>query len=241
MPGPQAMLAAFVLHTRRYGDSSLIVELFTREQGRMAGMAKGILRSRRSSYQVNSFQPLLVELRGRGEVQTLTRAEPGGAPLGLRGRRLYCGLYLNELLLRLIARQDACPGLYDDYVKALQRLAANASVEPLLRSFEVRMLSHLGVGMTLDRDHAGQPIDATCVYDYDIETGPIPVVSGRSGEVLGSTLIALDKENLTDQDALLQARQLMRRIIDHYLGGRPLHSRQLFRTARPGLNQRSGR
>ena len=234
------MLAAFVLHKRRYGDSSLIVELFSREQGRMVGMAKGILGSRRSGYQLDSFQPLLVELRGRGEVQTLTRAEPAGAPLGLLGRRLYCGLYLNELLLRLTARQDACPGLYDDYVQAVQRLAANASVEPLLRSFEVRMLSHLGIGLTLGLDSLGQPVEAARVYYYDIEAGPVPALSGRPGEIDGSTLIALRTENLTDKHALLQARRLMRRIIDHYLEGRPLHSRQLFRRAESGLDQQSG-
>ena len=97
---PQAMQAAYVLHTRRYGDSSLIAELLTREEGRTACMAKGVLRSRTSGLCVESFRPLLVTLRGRGEVLTLSRAEPAGAPLSLKGRRLYCGLYLNELLVK---------------------------------------------------------------------------------------------------------------------------------------------
>ena len=90
--------------------------------------------------------------------------------MSLKGRRLYCGLYLNELLYRLTARQDACPGLYDDYVQSIARLAETSSVEPVLRSFEVCMLSHLGIGLSLEQDNTGRPIVAGRSYRYDIES-----------------------------------------------------------------------
>ena len=234
---PQAMQAAYVLHTRRYGDSSLIAELLTREQGRMACMAKGVLRSRTSGLYVGSFRPLLVTLRGRGEVLTLSRAEPAGPPLSLKGRRLYCGLYLNELLYRLTARQDACPGLYDDYVHSITRLIESSSVEPVLRSFEVCMLSHLGIGLSLEKDNTGRPIVSGRGYRYDIESGPVASAGGTPGEVDGETLLALRSGQFSDAKVLKQARLLMRRIIDHHLEGRPLNSRQLFQRPGSSTNQ----
>lgn len=234
---PQAMQAAYVLHTRRYGDSSLIAELLTREEGRTACMAKGVLRSRKSGLCVESFRPLLVTLRGRGEVLTLSRAEPAGSPLSLKGRRLYCGLYLNELLYRLTARQDACPGLYDDYVQSIARLTETSSVEPVLRSFEVCMLSHLGIGLSLEQDNTGRPIVAGRSYRYDIESGPVASGGGAQGEVDGETLLALRSGQFSDAKVLKQARLLMRRIIDHHLEGRPLNSRQLFQRPGSSTNQ----
>jgi DNA repair protein RecO (recombination protein O) len=223
------MQTAYVLHTRRYGDSSLIAELLTREQGRVAGMAKGVLRARRPDSRIESFQPLLVELRGRGEVLTLTRAESGGTPQRLKGRNLYCGLYLNELILRLTAREDACPELFDDYGQAIRALAEEGPAEPILRRFEVCMLSHLGLGMALEQDNIGRPIIADRFYTYDVHSGASPATGQHAGSCSGKTLIALRTGSFGDQNTLRQARQVMRRIIDFHLCGRTLHSRELFR------------
>jgi len=223
------MQTAYVLHTRRYGDSSLIAELLTREQGRVACMAKGALRARRAASRIESFQPLQVELRGRGEVLTLTRAESHGAPLMLKGRNLYCGLYLNELLLRLTAREDACPELFDDYGRAIRALAGEVAAEPTLRRFEVSMLSHLGLGLALEQDKVGRPIIADQLYTYDVHAGASPCTGEHAGSCSGRTLIALRTGSFGDETTLRQARQIMRRIIDFHLCGRALHSRELFR------------
>lgn len=223
------MQAAYVLHTRRYGDSSLIAELLTREQGRVAGMAKGVLRARRPDSRLESFQQLLIELRGRGEVLALARAEPDGTPQRLSGRNLYCGLYLNELLLRLTARQDPCPELFDEYAQTVRALSEHAPAEPILRRFEVGMLSHLGLGLGLERDNLGQPIVTERSYAYDVQSGASPAAGGQADSYSGKTLIALHTGSFDDATTLRQARQLMRRIIDFHLGGRPLHSRELFR------------
>lgn len=225
----QTLQAAYVLHTRRYGDSSLIADLLTREQGRLACISKGALRARRRETRIQSFQPLLVELRGRGEVLTLTAAESGSAPARLDGRKLYCGLYLNELILKLTARQDPCPELFDDYARAIQGLAADLPAEPILRRFEVRLLMHLGLGLALQTDTMGGQIMPDRRYAYELGSGPTPVMGDPAGSFSGKALIALQTGEFDDEIMLRQARQLMRLIIDYHLDGRPLRSRELFR------------
>ncbi|MGB5640618.1 MAG: DNA repair protein RecO [Sedimenticolaceae bacterium] len=225
----QTLQAAYALHTRRYGDSSLIVDLFTREQGRVACVAKGALRARRPDTRIQSFQPLLVELRGRGEVLTLVRVESGAAPLRFCGRDIYCGLYLNELLLKLTPREDACPALFDDYALAIEGLSTTMPVEPVLRRFEVRLLYHLGLGLALEVDSKGQPIAPDSSYTYDVDSGAGVVPPEQPGALDGRTLLALRSGIFDDEACLQQARSLMRRILDWHLDGRPLRSRELFR------------
>lgn len=220
---------AWVLHSRRYGDTSLLVELFVRAQGRVGCVAKGALRPGRGAAPLQAFQGLLVEIRGRGEVQTLTRVEPGGVVHALKGRRLYCGMYVNELLLRLTPRQDPNTALFDHYQVALAELAGETALEPLLRRFEVRLLDALGVGLALDRDIAGQPIDPTRRYTYDLSSGAAAVAGAPGDSIAGATLKALGSGEFTDDDCLSEARALMRRVLDHHLDGRPLRSRELFR------------
>lgn len=226
---PQNLQAAYVLHTRRYGDSSLIADLFTREQGRVACIAKGALRARRPSIRIQSFQPLLVELRGRGEVLTLVHAEPEAATLHIRGRYIYCGLYLNELLLKLTARQDTCPALFDDYALAIEGLSMAMSVEPVLRRFEVRLLYHLGLGLALEVDSNGQPIVPDSSYNYTVDSGASLVSGDQPDALSGKTLLSLQSGIFDDEACLREARWLMRRILDRHLDGRPLRSRELFR------------
>lgn len=225
----QTLGAAYVLHTRRFGDSSLVVELLTRMQGRVACMAKGVLRTRRGEVRMQPFHPLLIGLRGRGEVLTLTHSEAGGAPLRLAGRTLYCGLYLNELLLRLTARHDPCPEVFDDYEVALGDLAHERPAEPTLRRFEVHLLDHLGFGLALEVDELGRPIHAASSYNYDADAGARPCAADDDAAVRGSTLLALRTGEFGDAASLREARELMRRILQHHLGGRPLRSRELFR------------
>lgn len=224
-----SLQAAYVLHTRRYGDSSLVVDLLTRGQGRVACIAKGALRAKGTAVRIQSFSHLLVELRGRGEVLSLLRAEAATSTAHLSGRALYCGLYINELLLKLTARQDASTALFDDYALAVQGLAAASPPEPILRRFEVSLLHHLGLGMALETDQEGQPIDATGSYNYDMESGPRRVSVDGPTVIRGETLLALRDGEFTSDQVVREARLLMRRVINHHLDGRPLHSRELFR------------
>jgi DNA repair protein RecO (recombination protein O) len=240
---------AFVLHRRNYRDTSLIVEVWTPDYGRVAVMAKGARRAK-SPLQglLQSFRPLLMSWSGRGELKTLVSVEPNGPPLRLCGRISMSGMYINELLLRLLHRDDPHPALFDNYATLLTQLAqletankrqSDAASDPsvgteqrLLRLFEKRLLDEVGYGLVLDRDATtGEPVHEDKLYRFYFDQGP--VISQRaadqvSGVVLkGQSLLALARDCLNDDESLRDAKRLMRAAIDMQLGDKPLLSRQL--------------
>lgn len=223
---------AYVLHTRRFRESSLIVEVLNREHGRRAVLAKGALNSRSSRQQLlQPFVPLLLDWRGRGELPVLTTCEAATAPHALHGRALYCGMYVNELILRLCEREDPHSALFPSYVACINALATegneNAALEPALRRFELSLLDELGMGLILVHDQSGTPIQADRRYDYLVDSGPVPVEGDGEGYA-GATLLGLAHDRLNSPELRSEARQLMRRVLDSHLGGRPLRSRELF-------------
>jgi len=225
----------FVLHARAYRETSLLLEAFTRAQGRVGLVARGA-RSARSRLRgiLRPFQPLLISWTGRGELGTLTGAE-GTAPASLTsGRALTGGLYINELLVRLLPRSDPHPALFDAYRAVLPGLASAVDPEPVLRLFEKQLLSELGYALVLDRDAEGRPLRPGAVYHYHLESGARPVEASREGMLLvhGSSLRALAEGRLDDPLALAEAKRLNRAALAHYLGGRALRSRELLRRPR---------
>jgi DNA repair protein RecO (recombination protein O) len=224
-----AMSSACVLHSRRYGDTSLLVELFGPDLGRVACIAKGALSAKRNSVRLQPFQPLLVVLRGRGEVQTLAQAEASGSAPALAGRALFCGLYLNELLLKTTARGDPLPGLYKEYISTLRKLADLADVEPVLRRFEVALLGELGQGLELVVDDQGRPIEADARYVYRIDGGPMKAAVDASNSYPGTVYQALSTGVFETAEIQREARLFMREVLDHHLDGKPIRSRDLFR------------
>jgi DNA repair protein RecO (recombination protein O) len=226
---------AFVLHAYPYSETSLLVEAFSRLHGRLPLLAKG---ARRAGSPLRgsllAFQPLSLAWSGRGEVRTLVRCEwLGGQPM-LKGDRLLCGFYLNELLMRLLPREDAHEQLFDHYAGAVRNLAGDADAGATLRAFERRLLQELGYALSLDRDAAtGAPIEADRRYRYEADRGPVPVVNGAafddSGAVPGRVLLALARDDYADPAIAQAAKQLMRALIDHRLDRQPLHSRTIFR------------
>ncbi len=226
---------AFVLHSYPFKESSLLVELFSRRFGRVALLAKGARRPRSALRgALLAFQPLVVGWAGRSEVRTLMKAEwRGGQPL-LAGEGLLCGFYLNELLLRLLAREDAHDALYDAYAEALEALAKGATPAPVLRSFEKRLLKEVGYALTLDREpQSGTSLDPGGKYRYEPERGPVPVgpaaAIGTDGPVFtGRALLDIAREDFRDPQTLQQGKILMRLIINHRLEQRPLQSRRVF-------------
>ncbi len=232
----QSLQPAYVLHSRRFRESSLVVELITPTLGRHAVLAKGALggKGRRAAL-LQPFVPLLLDWRGRGELPVLTDCEAAGAAHQLGGPALYCGLYVNELVLRLCDRGDPHSTLFPVYAACIGELAGsppeNAALEPILRRFELRLLEELGVGLALERDHRGQAIDPHRRYDYRLDEGAVPVAGAEAGYA-GATLLALARGRFDAADQRREARRLMRRVIDARLGGRPLRSRELFRPTR---------
>ena len=221
---------AFVLHSYPFRETSLIVEAFSRDFGRVAVLARGARRPRSALRGLLlSFQPLELSWAGKGEVQTLMKAEwQGGQPL-LTGKALFCGYYLNELLLNLLPREDAHARLFAVYAETLRRFS-DAPKESDIRCFERALLQELGYGLTLETDVQGRPIDPTGYYAYEIEHGPVRLqASGKSMlSVSGKTLIDLAAEDFLDQRSLLEAKQLMRALIAHYTGGKGLETRKIF-------------
>lgn len=226
-----------LLHRRDYSNTSLLVEVFSGTQGRFPAIAKGARRGRNGTAALlQPFQPLWLTWSGRGEVRTLGRAEAAGVALALSGDHLYCGFYLNELLMRLLARDDPQEDLFAYYLAALQGLAAGQAVDPVLRRFELRLLQVLGYGLVLDREaDSGLAVESGGRYDYIPERGLQAVADGvREQGFCGETLLRLATEQDLDGDQIREARRLLRAALAPHLGPRPLASRELFRRARRG-------
>ena len=232
MTDPGSLLQAFVLHRRDYGNTSLLLEIFAIDLGRIPAIARGARRPRNpGSALLQPFQPLWLDVIGRGEVRTLTRVEAAGPAIGLSGRSLWCGLYLNELLVRLLGRDDPHDPLFAFYHSALAALAEDEDQETVLRQFEIRLLDELGYGLALDVEAGGGgAVVADGIYALDPGYGVRRAAVNDAGQTLsGATLLALSKGMPLSPPQIREARALLRRVLEPHLGGRPLKSRELFR------------
>jgi len=226
---------AFVLHAYPYKETSLVIEAFSRAFGRDALLARGARRPRSAMRGVLlAFHPLRLGWSASAELGNLVSAEWAGALQPLAGRGLMCGFYHNELLLKLLAREDPHPALFAQYASALRELTADAKPSAqaaVLRRFEVRLLAELGYGLALTHDvDSGAPIAAGERYHYAFDRGPQRVAAEpqvRWPVVRGATLIALATERYPDADVAAEAKRLMRGILDHYLEERRIFSRRV--------------
>lgn len=223
---------AFVLHGRPYSESSLMLDIFSENYGRIRVLAKGA-RGKRSSLKgaLQPFTPLLVRWGGRGEVKTLRGAEPISLALPLTGITLYCGLYVNELLSRVLEQETAFTELFFDYLYCLQELAAvTGSPEPALRRFELAMLGHLGYGVDfLHCAGSGEEVSDEMTYTYREEKGFIASLVKNNNTFTGRHMRALEERSFPDSDTLRAAKRFTRIALKPYIGGKPLKSQELFR------------
>jgi DNA repair protein RecO (recombination protein O) len=224
---------AFVLHTYPFRETSLVVEVFTRNAGRVGLVARGARRPRSALRGLlMAFQPLLLSWAGKSELRTLHKAEWQGGIPQLQGVGLMCGFYLNELLLKFLARDDPHDALFTVYHEAIVALAQRLEPAATLRRFEKYLLKELGYALTLDREaDTGKPVEPQKRYTYVIERGPVALYGRAEGqvEVTGRTLLDLACDNFTDPGTLAQSKALMRFLMNHYLDNQELHTRQLFR------------
>lgn len=236
---------AYVLHTRSYRNTSLLVDFYTRGYGRLGAVARGVRASRKNPARalLQPFIPLLVSWqKGRSDLVTLIQVEGDtGAGrttlrLTLQGSSLLAGLYVNELMVRLIKGGDPSNELFLIYQQVLGSLSNTRFHERDLRIFEKRLLAVLGYGVTFHRDQFGHPIDPTAHYFYEPQKGFKRVITllptfekeGSGGIFRGSSLFSFGKEALADFQSLQDAKHLMRQILAWHLGDKPLQSRKLF-------------
>lgn len=238
-----ALQPAYLLHQQPYRDHSALVEVWTRDYGRLGLVARGVQRPKSAMRGLlQPFRLLLLSWSGRGELPTLTGVEPNGMCHWLEGSVLLSGLYLNELLLRLAPREESHPRLFEDYglvVAALAHLpipeepTRAVAEQALLRRFELHLLAELGYGLMLDREaDTGAPLVEDALYVYDFERGPVRLAAraplGETAVIRGHSLLALAREEaLTEPQVLRDAKLLLRSAIDHHMSGRALQSRRL--------------
>jgi len=221
----------FVLHSYPYKETSLIVDVFSRDYGRIALVAKGAKRPHSKLRGVlQTFQPLSVSWSGKSEVRTLTAAEWVGGLWPLEKSALLCGFYLNELLVKLLARDDPHPALFDQYVSTLNQLAHGESGLGVLRQFERALLKETGVAAdwttcTLLK----KTVDPATIYVVDPEHGVRPVRAADVWpKVSGKTLLDMEREDYSDVNTQTQSKLLMRFLLSHHLGGAQLNTRQIL-------------
>lgn len=225
---------AFVLHRRPYRDTSLLLEVFSQDHGRLGLVARGAAAHRsRLKGLLQPFAPLLLSWSGAGELAMLTTAEEKGRPVSLPPSRVLAGLYVNELLLRLLPRLDPHPALFAAYESLPAELAVAADEEPPLRRFEKRLLEELGYGLTLDCEAvSGAPIVAEEQYCYVLDRGPLAGQVGGGVPISGRGLLALRDGMLTDPAVLKEVKRLTRAALAEQLRGRALKTRELYRVRR---------
>jgi DNA repair protein RecO (recombination protein O) len=224
---------AYVLHTRPYQNTSVIVEVFSRSYGRLSLLAKGAKRPASPMYGVlQPLQPLFLSWGGRSELKTLYSAELDSRFItGLAGDYIYLGMYLNELLVRLLHKEEAHADIFDYYRHALVSFEQGEDDEIALRYFELQLLDDLGYAVDLETDsESGLPISSEHKYRYVPERGFVRTDHDEHEEtrVHGSTIHALASKTLSGDEQKREAKLLMRGIIEYHLDGQPLKTRELF-------------
>ncbi len=216
---------AFVLQQRNYRETSLIIEVLTRDYGRLSVLAKGVrkLKSKTAGL-LQPFVPLLISYVGKAELKTLTAVEMAEPCGKLSGLALYCGFYINELIGCFLHKHDPHPDVFDQYQACVVSLATEAQLEPALRTFELDLLDSVGYGLHSDIDDAHQ-FSQSQAYVFDAERG---LVASAQGPYSVHTLQAIQRRCFNDPKTLSQTKMLMRQVIDTHLQGKRLKSRTVI-------------
>lgn len=228
--------AAFVLHTREYRDSSLLVEFLTAQCGRVSGVVKGVRGSGKTAKQrrgiVQPFVPLLISWGGKTELKQIVHFEASGSPLALVGERLFSAFYVNEVLIRLLQHYDESPGWFLLYQRVVSQLSLELPADVVLRRFELDLLQELGYGIDLaSTADEGGAIEAGRQYRFEAGHGFTAIAESADypphSLFAGEDLLAIDAGEFSTQ-ARKSAKRLCRLALAPYLGDKPLKSRELF-------------
>ena len=219
-----------MLRTTPYSESSLIVDMFTRNYGRINLLAKGARREKsRFRGLIRPFRCLAANWSGKGNVPTLTGLKIESEDYRIPSENLYCRFYLNELIVRLILDRDPHEVLFDAYYLAMEQLKEPSNEFHTLRVFEKVFLQELGYALKLTSESDSKvTIDPFKEYIYDFDQGPIQANSEDTQTISGATLLAIAREEFKTKRVKSESKLLLGAAIDHYLEGRPIHSRKIY-------------
>jgi len=221
----------FILKSQSFKETSVIHQVFTQDYGVLSMISKGS-RAKKSKYGslLQPFKLLSLSWVGKGELKTLTTADESSSIGQLTGTSLYCGFYINELIINLLHKHDAHPNLFNAFKNITIQLFKGEYIEANLRQFEKVLLDEIGYGLVLEHEvGSNSPLQSDQYYAYSIGSGPmIEKNTHHPLAILGSTLLNLNNNSLRNSIELKQAKRLMRRLIDHQLDGKILKSRELF-------------
>jgi DNA repair protein RecO (recombination protein O) len=222
---------AWLLHHRPFRDSSQLLDIISRDNGRLTLVARGS-RSAKSRLRgiLRPFMPLQVSWSIRSDLGTLTAAEMDGPPIALSGDALLAGYYANELLLNLLHRHDPQPEIFAAYARAVDGFARRSDLSACLREFEMVLLRNLGYALILDHEAQSlAPLRTDAIYEYRVDQGPVPISRKIGpGAYSGEMLLAIGRQDFTHPEVLLGAARLMRDVIAYHLGGRELKTRKVL-------------
>lgn len=222
---------AYILHHRPFRDTSLILDIVTRDQGKIALVARGGRSSKsRLAGILRPFLPLSISWVSRSDLGTLTGAEAAGPPLGIQGDALLSAFYVNELLLNFLHRHDPQPEIFALYAEIIIHLGSSRDVAASLRSFEIELLRLLGYAVNFEHAaRADEQLDPEQHYDYRMEQGPTPVERSEGPMVFtGAVLQSIQAQEFENPETVRAASRLMRQLINHHLGGKELKSRKVL-------------
>ena len=225
---------AFILQSRKFRETSLIIDVLTQDFGRVSVIAKGARKpNSKTAALLQPFNPLIISFFGLAELKTLTDVEISGSVINLKGISLYCGFYINELISCFLHPYDPHPELFTHYSDCLSSLCNDdTNIESVLRLFEINLLECVGYGLQLEFDSNENPIDANKTYLFNSDQPPIEM---EQGPFSGKTFLALINRELSDPLVLSEAKILMRRVINRYLQGKTLKSREMINKIYGGL------
>ena len=217
----------FILHHRKYKETSLILDVLTEDFGKVSLVAKGVRKAKSKTLGLlQPFIPLRISFLGNSELKTLSQVEIKPPLLNLKGIPLYCGFYVNDLAYHFLYQYDPHPEVFWVYRECLAGLAETKSIEEVLRLFEISLLEYTGYGLQLEQDSSnGNPIEPGKQYQFNVDQGP---VEEENGPFSGATIIALRTRQLENEQVLAEAKRLMRRVIDFHLQDKKLKSRALI-------------
>lgn len=227
--------AAYVLHSRPFRETSLIVDVLTPDYGLLSLIAKGVRSNTKTAKlkraMIQPFQPLLISWIGSGELKNLTDIDTQGLPLVLKNERLYSAFYVNELILKLLRKYDCQSSVYDYYQASLELMISTELLELVLRRFEFTLFEYLGFGINFITDcESGEGINSADNYLYIPQKGFKKSSISQTNQVLVNGGIITDIVNGDySTEALKTAKYICRKEVASHLGNKPLNSRQLFK------------